>query len=425
MPPIEDFTEVESYMEHAVSRVSENKFQRHDTSDGISAETVPENSSILDFKSFAQEYPEKIAHYLQYLRPDFQEMFVEFWVLEKSQSFIGQTHGQIQTRVWQQLRIIERAIGSMILLGTEPPADILRPILVKAGLETTEFGSLTDMIVDYAASRNYTTVAKKFHVPVPTIRKVFRPIIKKLATDKNVEAVAVGAYLRSLTHQASLTKAGLGKRWAARLRRVKVRRFDAPPSDNSPIMEFGHVDGLHDTPWNMLEISPTYKMNQIYAALRTQGKRIFGKNVAQIFAPVNDDGDLAFGYIFARCKRQSLIRALTRVRGISELSVICDDEGNYIRAVTVPHEDVRGMMAQYETPEVPVVQIHDFVEILTGPAEKYCGTVISLNVFTDALTIEVSFPTGKKFLVNADASCVKLLPNLPKDQRKFWGTRLG
>lgn len=414
-----------SYMDHVANAASFEAFQRREGDPLLSAEALPENSSLIDFKAFAQDYPDKLAPLLAKLRPEFQEFFIEYYLLEKPQSFIGKTHGCIQTRVWQNLRIIEQNIGSMILLGANPDANTLRPILTAAGVEKTAYGSLTDMILYYAASHSYVIVAEKFHAPIPMIRKIFRPAIKTLLTGKTVKTIAVGAYLRSLTHQASLTKAGLSKSCKARIKKVKTLKFVAPPSENSPIMEFGLVTNLQNMPWCMLEISSDHRMSQIYPALRAQGKKIFGKKAAQIFAPLTETGELAFGYVFARCTRQSLIRALLRVRGISEISALTDDEGNFIKAVTVPHDDMRAMMAKYKIPELPVIRVQDFVEILTGPAAKYCGTVVNMNTITETLTVEITFPTGKKFLVKADPSCVKALPNIPISQRRFWGTRLG
>jgi hypothetical protein len=411
-------------MTHVSEAASLEAFRRKEVDPLLSAEALPENSSLIDFKAFAHDYPNKLAPLLAHLRPEFAEFFIEYYLLEKSQTFIGKTHGCIQTRVWQNLRIIEQSIGSMILIGTAPDAEIIRPILRKAKLETTPHGSLTDMIFAYAESRSYAIVAEKFHTPVPMIRKIFRPAIKRLLADKDVKAVAVGAYLRSITHQASLTGAGLGKRYLARLNRAKVFRFDAPPADNSPILSFGPVGHLQDTPWCMLEISSDHRMLQIAPALRDQGKKLFRKNPAQIFAPVTDDGELAFGYIFARCSRQPLVRGLLRVRGISEIASLCDGEGNFVQAVTVPHADIQEMMKKSNAPPLPVVHLQDFVEILTGPAARYCGTVTKMNASTDELTIEVSFPTGKKFIVTADPSCVKRLSNVPMLDRKFWGLRL-
>lgn len=422
---------IESYMDHVANAASFEDFERKKKTSIqqspeaglLSAETLPENSSLIDFKAFAQDYPEKLFPLLDRLRPEFQELFVEFYLLQKSQYFIGPAHGFIQTRVWQTLRIIEQMLGSMILLGPEPSAEILRPILRKSGVENTTYGSLTDMILYYAASQSYGVVAQKFHVATPVIRKLFRPIIAKLLADRDVKAVAVGAYLRSLTHWASLTKVGLSKSCISRLRRVKTMRFDAPAVETSPLMSFGRIETLASTPWCMFEISSDHRMAQIGPDLHEQGKRIFGKKPGQIFAPVNDDGELAYGYIFARCSSQSTVRALTRVRGISEMSALCDDEGGFVKAVTIPHDDVQQMVSAFPAPAVPVVHPNDFVEILTGDAARYCGTVVQMNTVTEKMVVEVNFPTGRKFLVAAEPTCVKLLNHVPANKRAFWGTK--
>src|ERR1035437_1399661 len=153
-------------MEYGANAASFDAYNRHEVDSCISAETSPEISSLIDFKAFAHDYPEKLFLLLKQLRPEFQEFFVEYYLLEKSQSFIGKTHGCIQTRIWQNLRLIEQAIGSMILLGTDPGYDMLNPIIINAGLEYTPYGSLTTMIMHYAASRSYTIVAKRFNAPV-------------------------------------------------------------------------------------------------------------------------------------------------------------------------------------------------------------------------------------------------------------------
>lgn len=412
---------VSSYMDYVANAASFEAFCRQDADPLLSAETLPESSSLIDFKAFAHEYPDHLFPLVMRLRPEFQEFFMEYYLLEKSQSFIGKTHGQIQTRVWQNLRIIEQTIGSLILLGTNPDESVLRPILEKAKLETTPYGSLTQMILLYAASQDYTSVAKQVSAPAAAIRKIFRPAITALLADKNVKTVAVGAYLRSLTHQASLTGAGLSKRCIARTRRVKTLHFTAPPSDDAALISFGSVVSLRDIPWCMLEISSEHRMTQILPTLRNQGKKIFGKRAAQIFAPINADGELEFGYIFARSAVATLVRGLTRIRGISELVSVCNDEGVFVRTVTIPNADVQGMISQHSPLPISKVRVSDFVEIMTGPASKYCGTITETN--GDEVTVEVNFPTGRHFLVLADKTCVKLLPAIPKDLRKFWGTR--
>lgn len=410
----------ESYMDHVSDAASFAAFNRHDENPQLSAETLPESSSLIDFKAFATEYPERLFPLLMKLRPEFQELFAEYWLLGKSQSFIGKVHGFIQTRVWQNLRIIEQSIGSLILLGANPDAEILYPILRKAGLEYTPHGHLSSMIVLYASTQNYAKVAEIFGVPVPTIRKIFRPAIAALLANKDVKAVAVGAYLRSLTHQASLTGAGLSKRCKARNRRVKNLRFDAPPTETSPLMSFGRVDSLGGTPWNMLEISSEGRMAQIGPMLRAQGKRLFGKKPAQIFAPLNADGELEFGYLFARSVTPAIVRSLTKIRGIGEMATVCDSEGNFVHAVTVPHTDVLAMMEKHAPSKAAVIRVGDFVEILTGEAARYCGTTTGLDD-DYAMIVKVDFPTGRTFFVTAYDSSVKKLPKTPIKRRAFWG----
>jgi len=385
----------------------------------LSAETLPESSSMIDFKAFAHDYPEKLLPLLERLRPEFQELFAEYWLLGKSQSFIGKVHGFIQTRVWQNLRIIEQSIGSLILLGTNPDPEIIRTILRKAGLENTAYGSLTDMVMYYAVSQSYAVVAQKFRVPTPLIRKIFRPAIASLLANKEVKAVAVGAYLRSLTHQASLTGAGLSRRCKARNRRVKILRFNAPPSEDSPLLSFGHVCSLGDTPWCMLEISSEHRMAQIKPTLRPQGKRLFGKKPGQIFAPLNAEGELAFGYIFARSVTPAAVRSLTKIRGVGEMATVCDGDGNFMHAVTVPHADVVAMMAKHTPPAKAGIHVGSFVEILTGDAARYCGIVTKED--KNGLMVQVNFPTGRCLLVRADITSVRKVPTIAGAPRMFWG----
>ena len=409
---------VQSYMDHISDAASYEAYSRQEVDPLLSAETLPESSSLIDFRAFAVEYPERLFPLLLKLRPEFQEFFAEFWLLGKSQAFIGQCHGQIQTRVWQVLRLIEQAVGSMIILGTNPTAEVIRPILRKARVESTEYGSLTDMILSYAKTQNYAQVAKDVRAPVPAIRKIFRPTITALLANKDVKAVAVGAYLRSLTHQASLTGAGLSKRCKARNRRVQTLRFTAPPSENSPLLSFGHVESLGDTPWNLLEISSEHRMTQIGPELRPKGKRIFGKKSAQIFAPLNPEGELEFGYIFARSASPAIVRKLTHIRGIGEMSTICDGDGNFKQAVTVPNAEVQALIAKHKPPKKLKYKIGQFVRILTGAAKDYCGVIMQCS--TDRLLIRVDFPTERYFLIDADPTSVIYL-DVPVSKRTFWG----
>ena len=414
-----------SYMDHASDAASFAAFNRHEeTNQLISAESTPENISLIDFEAFAKEYPEKLFPLLARLRPEFQELFLEYYVLHKSQSFLAKTHGFIQTRTWQNLRIIEQAVGSLIVLGPDPDFLRVHEILRAEGLDVCEYGPLAGLITNYAKNQSYAAVAKAFGAPTPAIRKIFRPAIDTLLASKNIKSAALGAYLRSLTHQASLTGGGLSKSCIARIKRVKKLKFAAPAAEDfRPLISLGQVSALHDTPWNMFEISSDHRMAQIFPVLRAQCRRIFGKKPAQIFAPLDGDGELQFGYILARSASKSLTRSLTRVRGISEMSATYDGEGNMQHTITVPDGDVQKLIGIIAAQEIPDINIGDFVQIATGEAAKYHGTVIGVKK-SGMITVGVMFPTGRQFIVTADSSAVNLPPRIPLAKRAFWGEKL-
>ena len=392
----------------------------------ISVETSSDNTGLMDFSAFIAECPEKFFALIARLRPEFQEIAIEYHLLHKSQTFIGKTHNFIQTRTWQTLRIIERAIGAFIVLGLEPKYHELLDIITIAGIEHTPYGSLTDMIVLYAKTQSYAEVAKWAGVPTPTIRKIFRPAIATLTASKNLREVAVGSYLRNLTHHASLTKSGLSKRCIARLRRVRKQRFTAPATNLSPLIEVGDTSRLRDTPWFMFEISSDQQLDRIAPILRTQAPRLFGKRAAaQIFAPVDEKGDLEFGYIMARGTVSA--RVLLRVRGISEVVSTYDDEGNFKEAVRVPNADVQQLIKTRVKVKPEKIRVDDFVQILAGDASNYCGIVTQSK--PDSAVVRVKFPTNREFLVTAHPSALKKLGtsafrapvSLPVARCAFWG----
>jgi hypothetical protein len=65
------------------------------------------------------------------------------------------------------------------------------------------------------------------------------------------------------------------------------------------------------------------------------------------------------------------------------------------------------------------IRVGNFVEILTGDAARYCGIVTKED--KNGLIVQVNFPTGRCFLVRADASSVKRVPNIAGAPRMFWG----
>src|SRR5690348_12911963 len=85
----------------------------------VSAEEIAENGCIIDFKTFIHDYPERIFQLLKGLPLAQAELFIEYYMLEKSQSFLAKCRGQIQARVFESLRMIEQALGALIILGLE------------------------------------------------------------------------------------------------------------------------------------------------------------------------------------------------------------------------------------------------------------------------------------------------------------------
>ena len=415
---------VHSYVEHITDLVSLDSYQHDEEESEAPSEAAPISSSTLDFTVFATEYPEKLLPVLRQLRPEFQEIFMEYYVLHKPQWFIGDIHGCIQTRIWQTLRIVEKAIGGLLVLGPTPKKSKMRAALLGAGLEATEYGNLSAMIAAYAETRSYAEVAKRFNAPAPAIRKIFRPAVKNLLAAKTIEATAIGAWLRSLIHQASLRKEGISKRAIRRLNRTKVHTFVAPALENTPLLTIGDARRLHNAPWTMLELSWDGEQNLVPVrdAVQAQMKKIFGRSAAQVFLPIDGEGKPLYGYIFARSTGS--VRGLLKIKGVSSIATQYHDSEDSssadipdARAVLVPDTDVQGMISQYQPPQPPAVHIGDFAQIMTGPAAMYCGTVTEVK---KSVEVRVDFPTGRQMIISADPSSVKLLEARP-EQRAFWG----
>lgn len=406
-------------LDHLANAAAVTAFQRDEVNPLLSAETVPEDTSLMDLAAFAKECPDRFFELLSHLRPEFFELIVEYYVLHKSQSFLAKVQGCIQTRIWQKLRIAEQAIGALIVLGTEPSADALRTILQETGLEDTEYGPLSEMIAAYALTQSYADVAKQFAAPIPAIRKIFRPSIERLTASKNLKEVAVGSYLRNLVYNASLTKSGLSKRCLARMQRTQTFRFDAPSSDESPLIAYGVVEDLLSTPWSMFEISSENRMVRVLPLIRKYGKRLFGKHAAQIFAPLDTDGELKLGYILARSTNPTLTRALTRIRGISDMASRYTDSGSFICPILVPNVEVQQMIDAYSTQKSTHVRVGMFVRISTGLASGYCGTITQIT--KKGVQVRVDFPSGRQFTVDASCNSVVQL-RVPKTKQQFWGT---
>ena len=172
-------------------------------------------------------------------------------------------------------------------------------------------------------------------------------------------------------------------------------------------------------PWKMFEISPEYKVDRVFAAIRKAKNQVFHEKAGQVFAPVNAEGELKLGYFFARGNNRFLTAAMTRLRGVCEVSSLYDDQGKFKKEVTIPHMEVQAMIDARSTQRSTRVKVGEFVEVLTGDASRYCGTVRTITKIS--IHVEINFPSGRKFLIHAQPSSVKSFGDVPKEQRGFWG----
>ena len=173
-------------------------------------------------------------------------------------------------------------------------------------------------------------------------------------------------------------------------------------------------------PWKMFEISPEYKVNRVFATIRKAKNRVFYEKAGQAFAPVDADGELKLGYFFARGNNKFLTAAMTRLRGVCEVSSLYDDQGKFKSEVTVPHAEIQAMIDNHSTHYSTQTKVKDFAEVLTGDAARYCGNVVGVSKTGD-VEIEVEFPSGRRFVIHALHSSVKSFGNVPRDRRGFWG----
>ena len=182
------------------------------------------------------------------------------------------------------------------------------------------------------------------------------------------------------------------------------------------------MDTLKDAPWNMFEISSDHRMAVIFPALRKQEKEIFGKKGGQVFAPLDENGELEFGYILARSLYPRITRRLTHVLGISEMSGSYNSEDVLMKAVTVPNADVQKLIKESSNPKIERIKVGDFVEVLTGEAEAYCGTVTGRK--DESLIVEVTFPSKRQFIITAGPTALKPIAHAASNRRAFWGLKV-
>ena len=102
------------------------------------------------------------------------------------------------------------------------------------------------------------------------------------------------------------------------------------------------------------------------------------------------------------------------------MSTVCDEDGNFVHAVTVPHVEVQALITKHGSPHISKVGVGDFVEILTGDAKGYHGTI--LKILPNNVRVRIDFPSGRQFLIDADPTSISRT-EVPKNKQTFWGRR--
>jgi hypothetical protein len=165
----------------------------------------------------------------------------------------------------------------------------------------------------------------------------------------------------------------------------------------------------------MFEISSDRRMSRILPVLRKSMAHLFGKQPGQIFAPVDQNGDLKLGYILARTVGPISIRRLITIRGISEMAAHYDSEGALTGAVSVPATEVEPLIAAHSPHYSPqTARIGDYVRVLSGEAKGYCGTLKRGGI------VWVNFPSGRRFVVTVAPGSVQRITTSHTNDN-FWG----
>jgi hypothetical protein len=206
-----------------------------------------EGTAEEDFFVYVTENFSSFYRLIRYLKREDQDLLLAYYCLHKTQNQLGPVFGCTQTICSQRLRMAVRTLCAYIIFGGIPTADQLRPFLEKAGWEEvllqgtsggfrqkddsdykTQSGadgspseenikcSLSEIIVDYARTRNFVTVANKHGVHRPDVRRKMKKAAVALGEMKEMEMQAIGAYILRMIDKANPAGAGDSARQKAK-----------------------------------------------------------------------------------------------------------------------------------------------------------------------------------------------------------------
>jgi hypothetical protein len=199
----------------------------------ISVETQQEFNDD-SFYSYCAEHFAAWLKLIRTLPSEQQELLLCYYLLGKTQSLLAKIFVTTQTVCSFRIRMAVKLAGTFLLLGGVPTAEVIHPILLKAGLENKLPVPLSHLIAEYAECRDFSKMAYRHKLHRPDIRRAMSEASKILlgkddgdqhvaaqATDP--EGIALGAYIFALIDKANPQGSGKSKREVDKTARAIVR----------------------------------------------------------------------------------------------------------------------------------------------------------------------------------------------------------
>lgn len=170
-----------------------------------------------DILTFINENFRTFMKVLRCLNSEDQELVLSYYILSKPQTVLARVQRSTQTVCSSRIRMAIKTLATFIMMGGEPPEEILHKVLEKAGFEDKLVKvPLSKAIVMYVEKRNFTEVADTFGVHRPEVRRWMRRASDALLESTDPEEAAVAVWIHSLLERANATGTGYSKRQRAK-----------------------------------------------------------------------------------------------------------------------------------------------------------------------------------------------------------------
>jgi hypothetical protein len=175
----------------------------------LSLETL--DMGAVDSFSYINAHFAEFLEQIRGLGSHAQELLLTYYCLHKTQTAMATMFCETQTGMSYTIRLYLGVMCAFILFGVRPPADVMRPILVGAGVEGAAPG-LSLLIEEYEAHRSFEVLANKYRQHRPLVRRRMTDAANQLFKSANSRERALGYYLLALMYKASAREFGLSRR---------------------------------------------------------------------------------------------------------------------------------------------------------------------------------------------------------------------